>query len=41
MLKLENSNLRNTNIILKGELSSCEEENYNLEKTIDRLKEKL
>jgi hypothetical protein len=37
----ENSKLRNTNIILKGELSSCEEENYNLEKTINSLKEKL
>jgi hypothetical protein len=37
----ENSNLRNKNIILKGELSSCEEENYNLEKTINSLKEQL
>jgi hypothetical protein len=37
----ENRNLRNTNIILKGELSSCEEENYNLEKTINSLKEQL
>jgi hypothetical protein len=35
----ENSKLRNTNIILKGELSSCEEENYKLENTIDSLKE--
>jgi hypothetical protein len=38
---IENSKLRNTNIILKGELSSCEEENYKLEKTIDSLKEQL
>jgi hypothetical protein len=37
----ENSKLRNTNIILKGELSSCEEENYKLENTINRLKEQL
>jgi hypothetical protein len=36
-----NNNLRNTNIILKGELSSCEEENYRLEKTIGSLKEQL
>jgi hypothetical protein len=36
-----NRNLRNTNIILKGELSSCEEENYNLEKTINILKKQL
>jgi hypothetical protein len=35
----ENSKLRNKNIILKGELSSCEEENYKLEKTINILKE--
>ena len=41
MLKLKNSKLRNTNIILKGELSSCEEENYKLEKTINSLKEQL
>jgi hypothetical protein len=31
----ENIKLRNINIILKGELSSCEEENYKLEKTIN------
>jgi hypothetical protein len=37
----ENSKLRNTNIILKGELSSCEEENCKLEKTINSLKEQL
>jgi hypothetical protein len=40
-VEIENSKLRNTNIILKGELSSCEEENYNLEKTIYSLKEHL
>jgi chromosome segregation ATPase len=37
----EKDKLRNTNIILKGELSSCEEENYKLEKTINSLKEIL
>ena len=41
MLKLKNSKIRNTNIILKGELSSCEEENYKIEKTINSLKEQL
>ena len=40
-VETENNKLRNTNIILKGELSTCEEENYKLEKTIDRLKEQL
>jgi hypothetical protein len=40
-VETENRNLRNTNIILKGELSSCEEENYKLEKTINRLKKQL
>jgi hypothetical protein len=40
-VETENSKLRNTNIILKGELSSCEEENYNLEKTINSLKEQI
>jgi chromosome segregation ATPase len=40
-VKTENNKLRNTKIILKGELSSCEEENYNLEKTIDSFKEQL
>jgi chromosome segregation ATPase len=40
-VETKNSKLRNTNIILKGELSSCEEENYKIEKTINRLKEKL
>jgi hypothetical protein len=40
-VETENSKLRNTNIILKGELSSCEEENYKLENTIDSLKEQL
>jgi DNA repair exonuclease SbcCD ATPase subunit len=40
-VETENSKLRNTNIILKGELSSCEEANYKLEKTINSLKEKL
>jgi hypothetical protein len=37
----ENSKLRNKNIILKGELISCEEHNYKLENTIDSLKEQL
>jgi hypothetical protein len=37
----ENNKIRNTNIILKGELSSCEEENYRIEKTIGSLKEQL
>jgi hypothetical protein len=37
----ENRKLRNTNIILKGELSSSEEDNYKLEKTINSLKEQL
>jgi hypothetical protein len=37
----EINKLRNTNIILKGELSSCEEENYRIEKTIGSLKEQL
>jgi peptidoglycan hydrolase CwlO-like protein len=37
----ENRNLRNINIILKGELINCEEENYSLERTINRLKKKL
>ena len=40
-VETENSKLRNTNIILKGELSSCEEDNYKLEKTINSLKEQL
>jgi chromosome segregation ATPase len=40
-VETENSKLRNTNIILKGELSSCEEENYKLENTINSLKEQL
>jgi predicted RNase H-like nuclease (RuvC/YqgF family) len=40
-VETENSKLRNTNITLKGELSSCEEENYKLEKTINSLKEQL
>jgi hypothetical protein len=40
-VETENSKLRNTNIILKGELSSCEEENYKIEKTINILKEQL
>jgi hypothetical protein len=40
-VETENRNLRNTNIILKGELSSCEEENYKLEKTINILKKQL
>jgi hypothetical protein len=40
-VETENRKLRNKNIILKGELSSCEEENYKLENTIDSLKEKL
>jgi hypothetical protein len=40
-VETENRNLRNTNIILKGELSSCEEENYKLENTINRLKKQL
>ena len=37
----ENNKLRNTNIILKGDLSSCEEENLSLEYTIGSLKEQL
>jgi hypothetical protein len=37
----ENSKLRNKNRELKNELSNCEEENYELEKTINILKEKL
>jgi hypothetical protein len=40
-VETENRNLRKTNIILKGELSSCEEENYKLEKTINSLKKQL
>jgi chromosome segregation ATPase len=40
-VETENRKLRNTNIVLKGELSSCSEENYKLEKTIDSLKEQL
>jgi hypothetical protein len=40
-VETENKNLRNTNIILKGELISCEDENYRLEKTIGSLKEQL
>jgi hypothetical protein len=40
-VETENSKLRNKNIILKGELSSCEEENYKIEKTINSLKEQL
>jgi hypothetical protein len=40
-VETENRNLRNTNIILKGELSSCKEENYKLEKTINSLKKQL
>jgi hypothetical protein len=37
-VETENSKLRNKNILLKGELRICEEENYKLEKTIDSLK---
>jgi hypothetical protein len=40
-VETENSKPRNTNIILKGELSICEEDNYKLEKTISSLKEHL
>jgi hypothetical protein len=40
-VETENSKHRNTNIILKGELSSCEEENYKIEKTSNSLKEQL
>jgi hypothetical protein len=40
-VETENRNLRNTNIILKGDLSSCDEENYKLEKTINILKKQL
>ena len=40
-VETENSKLRNKNIILKGELSSRQEDNYRLEKTIDILKEQL
>ena len=41
MLKLKKTILETKNIILKGKLSSCEEENYRLEKTIGSLKEQL
>jgi hypothetical protein len=40
-VETEDSKFRSTNIILKGELSSCEEENYKIENTINRLKEQL
>jgi hypothetical protein len=40
-VETENRNLINTNIILNGELSICEEENYKLEKTINSLKKQL
>jgi hypothetical protein len=40
-VETENRNLRNMNIILKGELISCEEDNYKLEKTINSLNKKL
>jgi hypothetical protein len=40
-VETENSKLRNTNIILKGESSSCEEENYKLENTINSLNKQL
>jgi hypothetical protein len=40
-VETKNINLRNTNIILKCELSSCEEENYKLEKTINSLNKQL
>jgi hypothetical protein len=40
-VETENRNLRNINIILKGELSSCEEKNHKLEKTINSLKKQL
>jgi hypothetical protein len=40
-VETENNKLRNTNIIIKGELNICEEENYRLEKSIGSLKEKL
>jgi hypothetical protein len=40
-VETENNKLRNTNIIIKGELSICEEENYRLEKSIGSLKEKV
>jgi hypothetical protein len=40
-VETENNKPRNTNIILKGELSSCGEENYRLENTIGSLKEQL
>ena len=40
-VEIENSKIRSTNIILKGELSSCEKENYKLENTINSLKEQL
>jgi hypothetical protein len=40
-VETENNKLKNKNIILKGELSSCEEDNYSLEKTIGSLKEQL
>jgi chromosome segregation ATPase len=36
-----NNKIRNTNIILKGELSSFEEENYKIENTIYSLKKQL
>jgi predicted RNase H-like nuclease (RuvC/YqgF family) len=40
-VETKNRNLRHKNIILKGELSSCEKENYKIEKTINRLKKQL
>jgi hypothetical protein len=40
-VETENSKIRNTNIILQGELSGCEEENYKIQKTINSLKEQL
>jgi hypothetical protein len=40
-VEIENRKIRNTNIILKVELSSYEEDNYKLENTIGSLKEQL
>ena len=40
-VETQNNKLRNTNILLKGEFSSCEEENYKIEKTINSLKKQL
>jgi chromosome segregation ATPase len=40
-VETKNRKIRNTKIILKGELSRCEEDNYKLEKAINILKKQL